>query len=151
MKIGQSQRFLKTKDLLHHLSTTPYSLFTFLVHNARQFACEQALLLVDSREVTREPHAKRRRECEGRELARRRHNSELLPLYSANFASFSESYCCHLSPQSFNSTCFVFSSHFVIFQRQFFLEQIITILCLHRQKRLLNRKEKMTQQRYRCD
>lgn len=32
-----------------------------------------------------------------------------------------------------------------------FLEQIVTIMCLHRQKRLLNGKEKMTQQGYRCD
>ena len=110
------RRHLFTHTLLHHLSTTPYSLFTFLIHNARQFACEQALLLVDSREVARVRAARKRRlECEGRELARRRQNSEVLPLYSANFASFSESYCCHLSPQSFNSTCFVFSSHFVIF------------------------------------
>ena len=37
------------------------------------------------------------------------------------------------------------------FNINFFLEQIITILCLHHQERLLNRKEKMTQQRYRCD
>ena len=52
------RRQLFTHTLLHHSSTTPYSLFTFLIHSARQFACEQALLLVDSREVTREPHAK---------------------------------------------------------------------------------------------
>ena len=32
-----------------------------------------------------------------------------------------------------------------------FLEQIVTFMCLHRQKRLLNRKEKITQQGYRCD
>ena len=47
------RRQLFTHTLLHHSSTTPYSLFTFLIHSARQFACEQALLLVDSREVTR--------------------------------------------------------------------------------------------------
>ena len=118
------RRQLFTHTLLHHSSTTPYSLFTFLIHSARQFACEQALLLVDSREVTREPHAK------GDVSARV--ESSLAGYTTVRYFLFtrpiqlrsSESHCFHLSPQSFNFTCFVFSPHFIIFLHHFFWNRL---------------------------